>query len=70
MAGEADLLIDVGHKLESAGGGGCCQLIAGHGQLGQLLLLLQVRELRQAQRYQAVQRLLIWPGDRCLSYTT
>ena len=44
----ADLRVDAGHKLELAGGGGSGQLTAGHGQLGQLLLLLQVRELRSS----------------------
>ena len=44
---DTDLRIDIGHKLELAGGGRCRQIVAGHRQLGQLLLLLQVRELRR-----------------------
>ena len=42
---EPHLLIESGHKLELARGGRCGQAVARHGQLGQLLLLLLLREL-------------------------
>lgn len=42
---DTHLVVDAGDELELLGGRGGGQRLARHGQLGQLLLLLQLREL-------------------------
>ena len=42
---DTHLVVDAGDELELLGGGGRGQRLSRHGQLGQLLLLLQLREL-------------------------